>query len=231
MQSVAVTYNNVTNITPGDQVFAYVYDPTASTLVTDQNGNTYTINQTDEWNTNQTLIFNVGKMTVGQTWSTTFEFRLLKPGSGSIPGNQSSITFNTGESMGMNDKQWNGVYNLSNTGFNNCVIGISDLHVQNTTITNIVPLQWNTTYPGNGIATETIYYNSKTNPTWKSIDSPHSVSPGNWTETYDWNVGSLPPGTYYVRVQTNAPYCSWGQEIIPGGIDLGQSSKAFIKLE
>ena len=177
MQSVAVTYNNVTNITPGDQVFTYVYDPTASTLVTDQNGNTYTINQTDEWNTNQTLIFNVGKMTVGQTWSTTFEFRLLMPGSGSIPGNQSSITFNTGEFMGTNDKQWNGVYNLSNTGFNNCVISISDLHVQNTTITNIVPLQWNTTYPGNGVATETLYYNSKTNPTWKSIDSPHSVSP------------------------------------------------------
>jgi hypothetical protein len=231
LQSVAVTYNNATNMTPGDEVFAYVYDPTASTLVTDQNGNTYVINQTDEWNNNQTLIFNVGKMTVGQTWSTTFELRILKPGSMNIPGNQSSISFNTGESLGMNQQPFNGVLDYSNTGFNNCVISVSDLHVQNTTITNIVPLQWNITYPGNGVATETLYYNSKTNPTWKSVDSPHSVSPGNWTETYEWNVGSLPPGTYYVRVQTNAPYCSWGQEIIPGGIDLGQSSKAFIKLE
>ncbi|WP_422185728.1 hypothetical protein, partial [Methanoregula sp.] len=118
MQNVAVTYNNVTNMTPGNQTFNYIYDPLASTIITDQNGNTYVINQTDDWIQNQTLSFDIGKMTVGQTWSATFELQLLLPGSMNLPGNQSTICFNTGECMQPNGGSINGVYNYTNTGFN-----------------------------------------------------------------------------------------------------------------
>jgi len=231
MQNVAVTYNNATNITPGNLVFNYVYDPLASTVVTDQNGNTYVINQTDDWNNNQTLTFNIGKMTVGQTWSATFELQLLQPGSVNIPGNQSDICFNTGECMQVNGQTINGVYNYTNTGFNMPVISITDLQaLQNSSTTNIVPLQWNISYPGSQFATETAYYNSQTDPTWKYMFQ-QPVNPGNWTQSYDWNVGSLPSGLYYVEVIAYAHDADSGKDIIPVPIEVGLSPKAYIRLQ
>ena len=230
MQNVAVTYNNVTNMTPGNQTFNYIYDPLASTIITDQNGNTYVINQTDEWIQNQTLSFNIGKMTVGQTWSATFELQLLQPGSMNLPGNQSTICFNTGECMQPNGGSINGVYNYTNTGFNMPAITITDLQAsQNNTITNIVPLQWNITYPGTQFATETVYYNSQTDPTWKFMYQ-QPVNPGNWTQSYDWNVGSLPPGVYSIEVIAYAHDANSGKEVIADALTLGQSPKAFIRL-
>ncbi|HVP96456.1 hypothetical protein [Methanoregula sp.] len=234
LQSVSVNYNNVTNTYPGNTVFAYVYDPNgtpSSTQITDQNGITSVINQTDQWNANQTLIFNIGKMTVGQTWSTTFELELLQPGTVNIIGNQSTINFNTGESMGLNGASINGVYNYSNTGFSMPSISITDLQAStDNQVTNVVPLQWNITYPGSQFATETVYYNSESDPTWRFMYQ-QPISPGNWTQTYDWNVGSLPPGTYSVEVIAYAHDANSGKEIIPAGIQIGLSPKAFIRLQ
>ena len=231
LQSVAVTYNNVTTNTPGNQVFAYIYDPQASTKIVDQNGNITVVNQTAQWINNQTLIFNIGKMTVGQTWSTTFELQLLKPGTMDIPGNQSTICFNTGECMQPNGNAINGIYNYSNTGFGMPTIAITDLQaLQDNGVTNVVPLQWNISYPGSQFATETLYYNSQSDPTWRFINQ-EPVTSGNWTHTYNWNVGGLPAGTYSIEVIAYAHDANSGKEIIPGGIELGLSPKAFIRLQ
>jgi len=234
LQSVSVNYNNVTNTYPGNEVFAYVYDPVgspSSTQIIDQTGNISVINQTGQWNTNQTLIFNIGKMTVGQTWSTTFELMLLKPGSVNIIGNQSTISFNTGETMGLNGASINGIYNYSNTGFSMPSISITDLQIStDNQITNVVPLQWNISYPGNQFATETVYYNSQSDPTWRFLYQ-QPVGPGNWTQSYNWNVGGLPAGVYSVEVIAFAHDANSGKEIIPTGIQLGLSPKAFIRLQ
>jgi len=232
LQSVAVTYNNVTNITPGNQVFAYVYDPQKSTMITDQYGDpTYNLNQTAEWVTNQTLIWNVGTMTTGQTWSTTFEMKLLQPGTMNFPGNQSSICFNTGECEPTAGSPINGGYNYSNTGFSMPTISITNLQaLQNNSVTNVVPLQWNISYPGSQYATETVYYNSESDPTWRYIYQ-QTVNPGNSTQTYDWNVASLPAGTYTVEVIAYAQDADSGKAILPEGIELGLSPKAFIRLQ
>jgi hypothetical protein len=232
LQNVYVTYNNVTTGYNGSQVFNYVYNPASSTQITDQNGNTYVINQTSQWLNNQTLIFNIGTMTVGQKWSTTFEMQLLKPGSVSPIGNQSSITFGTGESMSLNPgTPITGAENYSNTGFNMPTISITNLQaLQNSTITNIVPLQWNITYPGNEYATEDVYYNSVSDPTWKFIYQ-QPINPGNWTQEYSWNVGSLPPGEYSIEVLAYAQDADSGKEIITYPIAVGESTKAFIKIQ
>jgi hypothetical protein len=234
LQSVAVNYNNVSTTYPGNEVFSYVYDANdtpSSTQVIDQNGITTVINQTDQWNNNQTLIFNIGKMTVGQTWSTTFELQLLKPGTVNVPGNLSTICFNTGECMSPNQGTINGVYNYSNTGFSMPTISITDLQAfEESQSTNIVPLQWNISYPGSQYATETLYYNSQADPTWRYIYQ-QPVNPGNWTQAYDWNVGGLPAGTYSVELIAYAHDANSGKEIIPTGIQLGLSPKAFIRLQ
>jgi hypothetical protein len=231
LQNAFVTYNNATSSIPGNQTFAYVYNPPVSTTITDQNGNTYSINQTAQWLNNQTLLFNIGKMTVGQTWSTTFEMQLLQPGTMDFPGNQSNICFNTGECEPTAGGTINGGYDYTNTGFSMPTIAITDLQaLQNNTISTIVPLQWNITYPGSQFATETVYYNSLADPTWRFIYQ-QPVNPGNWTQSYNWNVASLPPGVYSVEVIAYAHDANSGKEIIPTGIQVGLSTKAFIRLQ
>ncbi|MGA7628189.1 MAG: Ig-like domain-containing protein [Methanoregula sp.] len=230
LQSVAITYDNVTNVS--SDALSYVYNPASSTQITDQNGYTSIINQTDEWNQNKTLIFNIGKMTVGQTWSTSFELQLLQPGSANIPGNMSTICFNTGQCMIPNSGTVTGSENYSNTGFNMPVIGITDLQAQSSTVTTVVPLQWNITYPGSEYATEDLYYNSVSNPTWKFIaERPVDGPVFNYTQAYSWDVSSLPAGDYSVEVIAYAHDADSGKEIIPTSIVLGQSAKAFIRLQ
>ena len=124
----------------------------------------------------------------------------------------------------------NGVYNYTNTGFNMPAITITDLQAsQNNSVTNVVPLQWNISYPGSQFATETVYYNSQTDPTWKFMYQ-QPVNPGNWTQSYDWNVGSLPPGVYSIEVIAYAHDANSGKEVIADALTLGQSPKAFIRL-
>ncbi len=233
LQNVYVTYNNATTGYNGRQVFNYIFDNTTSTQITDQNGHTTVVNQTSEWLNNQTLTFNIGQMTVGQTWSTTFEMQLLVPGTVSAVGNQSSLTFGTGESEIIDSgNQINGVENYSNTGFNMPTISITNLQaLQNNTITNVVPLQWNITYPGSQYATETLYYYSAANPTEKFLYQEPPVNPGNWTQTYSWDVSSLPAGDYYILIQATSHDTDPGKEILPTAIVLGESAKAFIKLQ
>jgi hypothetical protein len=232
LQNIAVTYNNETNLINGSDVLNYVSDPALSTQITDQNGNTYVINQTEEWIQNQTLTFNIGQMTVGQTWSTSFEMQLLQPGSLNLPGNMSTICFNTGQCMIPNSRTANGLLNYSNTGFNMPVISITDLQALNGEITTVVPLQWNITYPGSEYATEDLYYSSASNPTWKFIaEQPVDGPVYNNTQTYSWDVSSLPAGDYWVEVIAYAHDADSGKEIIPNSIVLGQSAKAFIRLQ
>jgi len=233
LQNVYVTYNNATTEYNGTQVFNYVFDNSTSTKITDQTGKTSVINQTSQWLQNQTLMFNIGTMTTGQTWSTTFEMQLLKPGTVSAVGNQSSLTFGTGESEIIDSgAQINGVENYSNTGFNMPTISITNLQaLQNNTITNVVPLQWNITYPGNQYATETLYYYSAANPTEKFLYQEPPVNPGNWTQDYSWDVSSLPAGEYYILIQATSHDTDPGKEILATPIVLGESAKAFIKLQ
>jgi hypothetical protein len=122
--------------------------------------------------------------------------------------------------------------NYSNTGFNMPVISITDLQALNGEITTVVPLQWNITYPGSEYATEDLYYSSASNPTWKFIaEQPVDGPVYNNTQAYSWDVSSLPAGDYSVEVIAYAHDADSGKEIIPTSIVLGQSAKAFIRLQ
>jgi len=231
-QNVNITLNNISSMTPGGQVFDYVYDPSASTIITDQNGITYTIDQTAEWNNHKTLTFNVGTITVGQTWSTTFRLKVKQPGEIDIFGDQSSINFNTGESMGIPKTWGGGSYNFTNNGSQTTAIQISDLHVTQTTITDFVPLTWNITYPGNSAAAQQrIYYSNDDMNSWVLAHS-QAISPGTSTETYNLDARDLPTGTYYIEVVATAPDVTYGdKQVLPAGIEIGTAGKAYIKLE
>ncbi|MCJ7497810.1 MAG: VWA domain-containing protein, partial [candidate division Zixibacteria bacterium] len=83
---------NVTGVTmPGDQVFDYVYNPTASTKITWQNGTPTVINQSDDWTNDNKLDFTIGTIKVGQFWNATFRLRVNQSGLIDVFGKNSTV--------------------------------------------------------------------------------------------------------------------------------------------
>jgi hypothetical protein len=231
-QNLNVTYNNVSTMTNGSAVFNYDYVPNLRTSITDQTGNTSYINQTAQWDQNQTLIFNVGTMTTGQTWSTTFRLQVNAPGAIDMFGNPSAIDFNTGESEPLPDEYLMSIYNLTNTGMTMPAIQISNLQISNSSITDFVPLQWNITYPGSQTAYESIYYSTSNNPyNWQLIQNLPPVSPGTWPQSYSWDIRGMMAVTYYIEVTASAVDATPDTQILSTPLVFGAGSKAYIKLE
>lgn len=227
-QNIKVTYNNATTTESGADYLDYVYDSTASTKITDPYGNTSFINQTPEWVTNHTLTFNVGTITVGQTWTTTFRMRVLRPGNIEVIGNNSALLFNTGESENFGGGTISGQLNNGNTGISTPEIQVSNLQSQITTITDFVPLQWNITYTGNQTIYESIYY-STDNLNWMQA-SEKTIPAGNQTDTSSLDVRNLPSGIYHIKVLANA-YDVQQPSSDSIVVQLGDPAKHYIQLE
>lgn len=227
--NVNVIYNNTTETKSGKDVLQYVYMNGVSTKIIDQNGNVSYVNQTDEWNNNSSLVFNVGTISVGQTWSTTFRMKVLSGGNIEVIGNKSVIKFNTGESEQLFSAYASSGYNNTNTGGSTPTILVSDLHsTQNTTITDFVPLVWNVTYTGNDTIEQDIYH-STDNINWNQ-DYSTIVSGVNQTSGYNLDIRSWPAGTYYIRVVANAQDVQAPSSEQISAV-VGDARKAYIKLE
>jgi len=119
-QNVSWTYNNITQLLPGNQVFDYQFINGKSTNVTSWNQSVnplpdaltvppypgdaipgpvngkitypYSLNQTTDW-LDSSLGFYVGNVTIGQTWQANLTFKALKAGFLEIVGNKSQICF------------------------------------------------------------------------------------------------------------------------------------------
>jgi len=227
--NVNVIYNNTTQTKSGKDVLQYVYLNGVSTKITDQNGVVSYVNQTDEWNNNSSLIFNVGTITVGQTWSTTFRMKVLSGGNIEVIVNNSLIKFNTGESENFGSNFASAGYNNTNTGGSTPTIQVTDLHsTQNTTITDFIPLIWNITYTGNRTIEEDIYH-STDNINWNQ-DYSTIVNGVNQTSGYNLDIRSWPAGTYYIEVVANAQDVQQPDSQTISAV-VGNTKKAYISLE
>ena len=70
---------NVTGVSvPGADVYDYVYNATASTRITWQNGVTNVTNQSSDWAADNKLDFNIGTMKIGESWEATFRLKVKK---------------------------------------------------------------------------------------------------------------------------------------------------------
>lgn len=227
--NINVIYNNTTQTKSGHDVLQYVYVNGVSTKITDQNGTVSYLNQTNEWNNNSSLTFNIGTISVGQTWSTTFRMKVLSGGNIEVIGNNSVIKFNTGESEQFGSNFASAGYNNTETGGSKPTIQVTNLHsTQNTTITDFVPLVWNITYTGNKTIEEDIYH-SLDAVNWNQ-DYSTLVAGANQTSGYTLDIRSWPAGTYYIKVVGNAQDVQEpsSQEI---SMVIGNAEKAYIKLE
>ena len=232
---------NVTGVTvPGAQVFRYVAANPGSTDITWQDGITNNTDQSGQWNLNQQLNFNIGTINLGQTWQATFQLMVLEGGSIQLFGNPSTITFNNGtSSMSLPPAYITAVNNLTNTGVTTQSIQLSNfVMTQSGIITDFVPLQWNTTYPGAQTAMERLYYSTSyqqpqtcgASP-WVLFDQQTGILPGESTEYSSLDVRTLPAGTYYVCVLAQANDALSAIAETGSGSQVKTSGKAYIKLQ
>jgi hypothetical protein len=229
---------NVTGVSvPGVQVFRYVAANPGSTDITWQDGVTNNTDQSGQW---PDLVFNIGTISLGQTWQAAFQLKVLQGGSIQLFGNQSTLVFNNGaSSMTLPPAYITSINNLTNTGVTTQSILLSPLLVtQPGIITDFVPLQWNTTYPGAQTATERLYYSTSyqqpqtcgASP-WVQFDQQAGIPPGESTGYSRLDVRTQPGGTYYICVlaQANDALSATAETGI--GTQVKMSGKSYIKLE
>jgi len=260
-QNVNVTFNNVTTQNNGNIVFGYNYTRGESTWVTSWNktqnplpdlvpatpishpnvfpyyGGTYTTypysyDQTNEWSTS-TLNFNVGNISINQTWETKFRFRVNATGIIELFGPGSQLVFNNGEStLEIPSTYITSVQNLTNAGINATTLDVSNLHsTTNGTIKDFIPLEWNINYDGNQTVTERISYSNNGGLQWVLFDTNY-ITKGVFTDYSSLDVRLLPPGEYWIRVDASAPDAPNDREEITGsGITVGTAGRSYIKLE
>jgi len=259
--NVNVTFNNVTNEYPGNEVFEYNYTQGRSTSVSSWNSTmvplpdqvpataathpnvapyydgtyttyNYSFDQTGNWQSNS-LYFNAGNVTVNQTWETKFLFKVLKLGNIDIFGTNSTIIFNNGEeTLELPRTYITVVLNRTSSGINATTLDISNLRLLGSgTIKDFIPLAWEISYGGNQTVTERISYSSDGGLTWVLFDTNY-IDKTVTTDYSSLDVRLLPPGVYYIRVDASAPDApSDREQIMAPGISVGTGARAFIKLE
>ena len=152
---------NVTGVSvPGVDVYDYVYNSTASTRITWQNGVINVTNQSSDWATDNKLDFTIGTMKIGQTWEATFRLKVKKAGNIDIFGNNSALLFNNGtEILTLPHTFLNVVPDLNTTGFTPIAIDVTSSCPTMVQQASILPIVWTTTYtrPANTISEEVLY--------------------------------------------------------------------------
>ncbi|MGD1005538.1 MAG: hypothetical protein ABR887_08995 [Methanoregulaceae archaeon] len=257
--NVNVTFNNVTTQNDGKIVLSYNYTQGVSTWVTSWNktmnplpdhvpatplshpnvfpyyDGTYTTypysyDQTNEWSTSA-LNFNIGNISVNQTWETKFQFRVNATGVIELFGPGSQLVFNNGESvLQMPSLYINSVQNLTNSGINATTLVVSNLHSTATgVIKDVIPLQWNVQYNGNQTITERLSYSINGGPF--VLFHTQYVSSGVTTDYGDLDVRYLPPGSYIIRIDASANYAPDSRDEMTTPITIGTTGRSYIKLE
>ena len=259
-QNINVTFNNVTTQNDGNIVFGYNYTQGESTWVTSWNKTTnplpdhvpatplshpnvfpyydgtyttypYSFDQTNEWSTSA-LNFNVGNISINQTWETKFRFRVNATGIIELFGPGSKLVFNNGEdTLEMPRIYITAVQNLTNAGINATTLDISNLHsTAPGVIKDFIPLEWQINYDGNQTVTERISYSNTGGTMWVPFDLK-SVNKSVFTGYSSLDVRLLPPGEYWIRVDATAPDAPSDRETILAPITVGTAGRAYIKLE
>jgi len=234
-----VSINNIT--WTGSPALRYFGHNPESSSITGTDGNTTWVNQTNDWNTNnQHLHFVIGNISLGQTWQASFELNVTQPGNICMFGNGSSITFNNGEGTQTIPRVCiNSVNNLTNMVNTTPTIILTPLVVtKGGTISDYIPFNWNTTYPGTQTAVERAFYTtSYQDPQtcglspWIQFDQQSGVPPGDSSEYSTLDVRGKSSGTYYICVLAQATDALSAKTMTQTGVQVGNGARAYIKLE
>jgi hypothetical protein len=198
----------------GDQVFSYVpvelgmTDPGSRTTILWQNKSRSFLNQSDEWNANQQLRFNIGTINISETWSTTYRLKANQTGLINIFNctlSGSSLSFNNGtENMCLPNLYITVTPNTTPLGLQSGLLSVTDLVPQSGNFTDSVQMQWNLNYTafGNDTVTETYWYSFRNQPFIEFGSSPPLPSTNGMEVPRGrvLDVTKFPPGEYRIKV-------------------------------
>jgi len=198
---------NVTGVSvPGAQVYDYVYNNTASTKITWQDGVSNVTNQSAQWAASHQLNFNIGTIKVGQTWQATFRLKVKQSGIIDLFGSNSLVTFNNGTStLTLPHTFLTVVPSLNATGFQLQQIDVTGSCPAQVPNSVIIPLTWNITYVGGPTdISEIVSYIDTSGAHVPFYYGGYHVN-GNSTITRSaqFDMRTVPPGTYSIQVTTS----------------------------
>ena len=233
--AVDVAFENVeVNSTPvaGDQVFNYVHEEGASTLIRSYNSTTdifqpYTRDDTAAWEENRTLHFDIGTIRLNQTWEATFRLRVLAEGTIGLFGNGATITFNDHDQVPL-PRVYITAFGEENTTLDVRSLNVSDLNCTSPA-TEFLSLTWNLNYTGEAEAVQEVSYSGDDGYTWVRFDTLPAL-PGERLMETSLDVRNLPPGEYRVRVYATAPDApdAW---VVCSDIQVGARQIDYIRLQ
>ena len=222
----------------GEAVFAYVHEDGISTAieswVENETGNhtiirPTTINQTDDWNEDHALQFDIGTVHLDQTWVATFRLRVLTDGSINIFGPGSKIRFNNGAELGLPETFITAVPDLTNTGLGSATLGVSNpRYTCAEPVLEFLTVAWDLAYTGSGTATETMEYSNDGGLSWVRFDILNADS-GVTPQASSLDLGDLPPGEYLVRIHASADDAPDAGALF-SPIRVGEHRTAYIRL-
>ena len=208
----------------GADVFDYVVvddgmaSPASRTTILWPNSTRTFENQTDDWNDDFRLNFNIGTIKVKQSWETTFRFKVKKEGVIDLFGPGSTISYNDMPgSLHLPTTLITSINNTVPVGLQSGSLDVSNL-AKSGPVTNFLPLRWNLEYTGSSNATETMWY-SRDNGPWIQFDTHTGIAPNTlsvpvYTHTGMLDVRKLSYGTYRIKVHAIAPDSPDDEDII-----------------
>jgi hypothetical protein len=223
---------------PGGMVFDYVpvgpfspfqtvINPEGRTSIIWPNYSQSVIDQTNEWNANHQLHYDIGTLNISDQWQTTYRLKANQTGMIKLFDNTSTVSFNDGQDILKFPDVFvivtpNGTPLSNQTG-----VKITNLAVTSGDIIDNIPFAWNLKYEGRATATETLWY-SYNNAPWIQFDTRVDIEPGNYYQIGQLDVKQSLPGSYRIKVRARAP--EGVDEKITGPIIVGKTG-AYIKLE
>jgi len=224
----------------GADVFDYVHETGVSTTVESWVDNEtgrrvvtpkHTIDQTDDWNDDHNLHFDIGTVRLGQTWETTFRLAVKTEGNINVFGPGSTISFNNGtDSLALPDT-FITAYPLNNTGLDFRSLEISNLRFTGVEpVTEFLPVAWDLNYTGLYTVTEDLFYSNNNGYSWVKFDTRHATN----TTTHDTStldVRGLPAGKYIIRVTGYAPDTGDSSAWLDQEVVVGTNRSAYIQIQ
>ena len=223
----------------GETVFTYVHEDGISTTIESWVDNETghheiipleTVDQTDDWNDDHTLQFNIGTVHLGQTWEATFRLKVLTDGNINVFGPNSAVTFNDGtDTLPLPDTFITAVPDLTNTGLGSATLGVSNpRYTCAEPVLELLTVAWDLAYTGSGTVTESVEYSNDGGLSWVRFDTPTANS-GVTSEASSLDVGDLPPGEYLVRIRASADDAPDAGALFPP-IRVGEHHTVYIRL-
>ena len=196
---------------PGLDALKYVCIPPISTHEFSYNKTMAVIvnrffDQTADWDTDQSLHFDVGTIFIGGVWEANFSMKILRDGNIKILDSNSTIKFNDGSELPLPDTYITARPDNSSAGPQGIGIWVKDVHRTDAgTNPDYIDIAWNLTYTGlEPFIGEKIELLQEGTTDWSTRLTKPQVDRSTMNDTATLDISSLPSGTWNVRITAYA---------------------------